>query len=609
MDKTLEYIDTVDYTKLRSRIKDLVSVMSDLNLKSLASRRLRYVELNIEAERKANRLKADELYIPQHIIDMNIRREQSSYIQYVTQSPRAVVLADKFTPSSDSTLIERDASARLRYEGWQLSIYANVDGMQQNGYGIMEVVYDESKPGHSSHEFVQLGDFGYVADTRDIQESELISRSYFFSRTKLVTLASNPQSGFDMQQVLRIVETEPSSGNPESSFDSKDKSLYRIDKVMFRVNGIVQVAWCCEDKCDNWLRPPVPLFIGRRKPDVSPEGIMRSQLTGLPPSVEGYETEYPYVLFPYLISENDTISQLKGRTFLDQDCQEAASSLMSSFCTAHRRASGLYFSKDTDDPNNDLTIQKNISFEQGALINSKVKQFQLTAPDSTVMQAIQSLVSANQNETSQTNFAAMNRQDSRKTATEISAATQSAQALSTVQVVLFSQALRKMYTLMFEIIQSRVLAGLITDVDPRVKELYGKTYSVKPSGDTDVIERQQLISTMMQAWPVVATTAAAPLFLCDMLNKMFPELSSNYVQAIQQQAQQAQAQAQQAQTQQAQMMQQASQQVAEGITTLAKHKEFFSDIGVIHAYPIVQEAARKIEAMQQQQPPNGQPNQ
>ena len=155
MDKKLEYIDTIDYKKLKMKIKDLVSVMTELNSKSVASRRLRYVEIDIEGERKAGRLMPDELYIPQHIIDTNIRREQSSYIQYVTQSPRAVIVADKVTPSVDTQLIEKDVTNRLRYDGWQLPIYACIDGFQQNGYGIMEVVYDESKPGHVAHEFVQ----------------------------------------------------------------------------------------------------------------------------------------------------------------------------------------------------------------------------------------------------------------------------------------------------------------------------------------------------------------------------------------------------------------------------------------------------------------------
>lgn len=598
-DPKTEYIDTIDYTKLQKRIKDLVSVMTELNSKSVASRRLRFVEVDIEGERKAGRLMPDELYIPQHIIDTNIRREQSSYVQYVTQSPRAVILKDRKVPPTDPQLLEADVTNRLRYEGWQLPLYACIDGMQQNGYGIMEVVYDESKPGHVAHEFVQLGDFGYVADTRDLQECELISRSYFFSRTKLVHLANDPESGWQKDQAKKIIDGEPISGLSDAVIDGKDKSLYKIDKIMFRVKGVVYVAWTCESRCDNWVCLPRPLFLGRRAP-YTQEDLQKAVMAGapIPPDKisigkEQYETDYPYILFPYLISENDTISQLKGRVYLDQDTQEAATSLMSSFCTAHRRASGMYFSKDVDDPNADLLMQKNVYFEQGALINAKIKQFQLTAPDAEVMQAIQTVVTANQNETSQVNFAAQNRKDSRKTATEISAASQSQQALSTVQVVLYSQALRQMYELMFSIIQSRVIAGLITDVDPAVKQLYGLVWSVKPSGDTDVIERQQLLQAMMQAWSVVQQTPIASAFLMDMLQKAFPDQSMKYINILQQ-AQEAQ---QSAQAQQQQQMLNVAKQVGAGIVKMSEHPEFFSETGRVHALPVVQEAAKTIQQL------------
>lgn len=471
-------------------------------------------------------------------------------------------------------------------------MFADIDGMQQDGYGIMEVVYDESQPGHCAHEFVQFGDFAYVADTRNIQEAEMVQRSYYFSKTKLKALADDPKYKFNKVQVDKILESKPASQQADSSLDSKDKSLFRVDKVMFRVKGVVHVAWTCQTICDDWVKNPVPLFIGRREPDKSLAAMLKAAVTGIPPTKEAYETEYPYILFPYLISENDTISQLKGRVYLDQDCQEAASSLMSSFCTGHRRAAGLYFSNDSDDPNQDLVLQKNVYFKQGALINKKIKQFQVTAPDAGVMQAIQAVVSSNQNETSQVNFAAMNRQDSRKTATEVTAATQTAQALSTVQVVLFSNSLRQMYTLMYSIIRSRVLAGLI-QVTPVVRPYYNKLYYLKPAGDVDVIERQQLITLMAQAWPIMSQTAAAPLFLMDLISRTFPEQAAKYNIAIQQQVQSAQSNGE---MEKQQMMQQAGN----GIMTLARHPEFFSEAGKLHAFPVVEEAARKIEEMSKQ---------
>ena len=597
-DKDTSYINTTDYTKLKSKLKDLSSVMDELTSKLVASRRLRYTEIDVEGERKAGRLQPDEMYIAQHLIDTNIRREQSSYVQYVTQPQRAVVMRDILAPSSETSLIEQDVTQKLRFDGWQLSVYSCVDGMQQNGYGVMEIVQDQNQPGEVAHECVQLGDFGFIADTRDLQESEVIARQYFFPKTKLLSLANDETSGWSLTEVNKVIGSESAATDTAdgSVVDAKDKSLYRVYKVMFRVNGVVNVAWARHDRCDDWLRAPRPLFLGRRSAPLPPNPMMQQQPNALPQTSESYETAYPYVIFPYLISENDTISQLKGRVYLDEDTQEAVSSLLSSFCTAHRRASGLYFSKDVSDPNDDLMMQKNVFFQPGALINSKVTQFQLNPPNAEMVQAIQMLVAGNQNETSQVNFAVNNRKDSRKTATEVSAATQSANALSTVQVVLFSSALRTMYNMMYDIIASRVNAGLIK-VDQQVAAMYARKYHIKPAGDTDVIERQQIVQQMMTAWPVMQNTPAASAFLSDLLSKMFPEQAAKYIQIFQQAQQQQQSQ----QAQQQQMMMQQAQQIGQQIIQLSGHPEMFSETGKVHAYPLVQDLAGKLKQVMGQQ--------
>ncbi len=334
---------------------------------------------------------------------------------------------------------------------------------------------------------------------------------------------------------------------------------------------------------------------------------------GLPTSTvtyqDAYERDYPYVLFPYLISENDTIAQLKGRIFLDQDLQEAVSSLLSSCVTQARRAAGLYFAKDTDDPNDDWLMEKNIYFKQGALIPKKVTSFKLDAPDPGIFSAINLLVSTNQNETSQTNFAVNNRKDSRKTAEEIKTANQQQQLLSTVQVVLFSIALTQLYRKMVDIIVSRVKAGVIK-VNNQVMPLYSRTFSIKPSGDVDVIERQQLLNQMMQAWPVIQATPMAEAFLMDMMEMMFPDRFPKY-QAAMMQAKQASQQQQSGQ--QAQMIQGLLgevKQLADGIMELDKHPEFWSESGKIYAKPLVEIASDRIKEfkknmMQSSKPSNG----
>jgi hypothetical protein len=629
-DKSIDYINSTDYKKLVSKLNNLKDITFDLTNKTLASRRLRYAEIDIEVERKAGRIAPDEIYVPQHIIDTNIRREQSSYIQYITQSPRAVILKDRVDPSFDLSLLEVDLTEKLRFDGWQLSTYANIDASQANGYGIMETVQDLNNPGDIGREHVQYGDFAFIADTRDLQKAEFLGRSYYFTKSKLLALTKSESENdrWDKEQVDKLLKMEPNDEQAQiySGTSTINRSLYKIIKVMFRVKGVVHVAWCAPVFCDDWLRSPRKLYLGRRKlnqgaakvapmlakvppmlekiaiplfkkrnPSLTDAHIQQIK-NGVPPSDEEYETQYPYFIYPYLISENDTIANLKGRVFLDQDTQNAASSLLSSLLTKARRSAGLYFSKDVSDPNDDFLLQKNVYFKQGALLNGKIKEFKLDAPDAQLFTALTTLVSANQQETSQVNFAENNRQaDSRKTATAIKAATAQQQQLSGVQVTLFSVATKNQYTYECDIIKSRVLAGLIK-VSPILAQLYARSWTVKPSGDTDVIEKQKMIETMQQAWPVVQNTGAASLFLTDLLEKMFPDNAAKYVKAIQDQQQQQQGQ--QAQQQQAFMSK--VKQLADQVVSLSKHREMFSETGLVNALPAVQAAAQQIEQMQQQ---------
>jgi len=607
-----DYINTTDYKKLEHKLTEVKAILDDLTDKTVASRRLRYAEVDIEVEREAGRIQPDEMYIPVHTIDTNIRREQPSYIQYIAESPRAVILEDADDDTVELAPLEKDLTKKLRYDGWQKPLFAAIDGFQANGYSIIEVVQDLTTPGEVAHEQVQSSDFAFVSDTRDLQACEMVARTYHYTKTKLLSLCGDPlnpkDSDWDKEQVDKVVskDSPASSAEPLESSDDKDKSLFRIQKIMFRVQGVVQVGWACIGVGDDWLRKPRPLYIGRRK-QVPPQPQMMQQAVQQQPQwVEAYETMYPYILFQYLISENDTITHLKGRIFLDQDVQEGVSSLLSSTVTQARRAASMYASKDTDDPNDDVLMQKNVFFRPNCIINKKITFTHLDAPEASIFSAIQMLQSGNQAETSQVNFAENNNQkDSRKTAQAVKESRAQRQELTSTQVVLFSLALTELYQKMVGIIKSRVLSGLIK-VRPDLMPLYQRPLIIKPSGDTDVIEKQQLIQTMTSAWPVVQNTAAAPIFMIDLLEMMFPARASKYIQAIQQAQQQQQSQ----QAQQQQQMLGFAKQLGQEIVELSKHVDWFSDVGKLHAVPIIEQRAAQIQQMAaQMQQPKGAPKQ
>ena len=502
----MQTTDLTNYEDATVKIRELLNVVSDLETVADENRNSRKLDVNIEAERADGYLDEDEFLVPAHIIDTNIRREQSKYVAYVTGSRRSAIFTSITEPTAATGALERDFTDKSRYPGWQVPLFKVIDGMQLHGYSVAEVLFDTEKPGHFAVEAVNYEDFGFPADTRDIQACEMLVHRHYFTALQL-----RETEDFNEDVVEMLLDDNPDG---DSGTYLHEESLYRIEKVMFKQDGKVFVGWSCCDKCDDWLREPRPLYLGRRLGDTFVD-----------------ETEYPYVIFPYNIHEDSAIQNATGRAFLDRTAQETITSLMSSFVTAHRRASNFYFAKDNEDPNN-TNVQTGVKFQPGALIDSNIKQFQLSPPDSSMLGAIQSLISQNAQEQSQINYAAMNRRDSRKTATEIQAASSEAQMLSSTQVSLFSIALKDVYEICFRIYQARVIAGVLRPTASL--DLYlNHTFSIKPAGDVDVIERAEKSQKMMQAWPVVSQTGLAPKFLQNMMRLMFPDEGEEYAEMLQ----------------------------------------------------------------------------
>ena len=482
----------------------MLNVIGTLESTAVENRNSRKLNIDVDSERSDGHLDEDEFLVPAHIIDTNIRREQSKYVAYVTGSRRSAIFTSITEPTAATGELERDFTDKTRYSGWQVPLFKIIDGMQLHGYSIAEVQFDEDMPGHFAVEAVNYEDFGFPEDTRDIQACEMLVHRHYFTAIQLLDMVENDDFNEDI--VDRLVEDHGQAPEVES--------LYQVEKVLFRHDNKIHVEWSCNAKCDDWLRDPRPLYLGRR------DGEMLQD-----------ETQYPYVVFPYNIQEDSAVQNATGRAFADRTTQETITSLMSSFVTAHRRAANFYFAKDNEDPNN-TNVQTSVKFQNGALIDANIKQFQLRPPDTSMIGAIQSLMSQNAQEQSQINYAAMNRQDSRKTATEIQAASSEAQMLSSTPVSLFSIALKDVYEWCWRIYQSRVIAGVIRPA-ASLDMYLNHEFNIKPAGDVDVIERQEKSQKMMQAWGVVSQTALAPVFLQNMMRLMFPDEGESYAEMLQ----------------------------------------------------------------------------
>lgn len=483
----------LDYQVAVEKIRQLKQIAGSVEAEANTRRDLRHITVDVAQEKSGNKLQPDEIYVPVRLADQNIRREQGKYVAYIKQPQRTAFFYPVDNPSLSTELLAADFTKRSRFQKWDLPIYRTIDRFQTHGYAVMEVQYDQSKPGRFYNDDVPFEDFLAPEDFREVQTCEMIGRTYHKTKTQLLELVQ--RSGFDPAQVDKITGSDG---------EVKDQSitLYRIEKMFFRVGGVVHVAWNAE-ACDGWLREPRPFH----------NGVVDQRQQPL------FETEYPFVLFPYQISENQRIGELKGRVFLDEYQQEAATSLQSSYCTAHRRSSAPYFTRDDDNPGGE--VAKNVTITPGAIIDAKVKPFQLTPPDPSMLSAIQALVTQSLQDGGNINYAANNRVDSRKTATEIQSAQTENALLATTQTALFSTAMAELLTMNFRIFASHVAAGLLTSPVP--VQLYTMTYVITPGGDIEVVARQEKLNNMKQSWPVVQNTPIAMEFLKRMLSLMFPE--------------------------------------------------------------------------------------
>ena len=129
----MQTTDLTNYEDATVKIRELLNVVSDLETVADENRNSRKLDVNVEAERSDGYLDEDEFLVPAHIIDTNIRREQSKYVAYVTGSRRSAIFTSITEPTAATGARERDFTDKSRYAGWQVPLFKVIDGMQLHG--------------------------------------------------------------------------------------------------------------------------------------------------------------------------------------------------------------------------------------------------------------------------------------------------------------------------------------------------------------------------------------------------------------------------------------------------------------------------------------------
>lgn len=492
-------------------------------------RKLRKNRKNVAELRSAGIILNDETVIADHTIDSNIAQEKSAYMQYLETSRTLLTFTPRplnSIPREMCTLLEESFTLGARYDRWKIPWYKIIDGTCLHGCIGFEIVFDITKPLHFAIDYIRRENFIYPAKLTDIDRCDMFIRIYEYPVAQFEQWAAG-ESGFDGPMLKDIIDR----------YKERRNELIKIYKVYIREDGIIKSGWYSETPTttQKWLKEPTPHHIGLMKEVVKEPPIEQLMMDpSAQPTVE-YVPEpcidFPFVLFRYVETEDEIVLDIPGRAAQDIYTQEAITSLLTSTVNGAKRASGLYVGNKPDmtggSPNNTTT-----QLSHGKVTNGELTFFQPAWPNNIALAVTQMLSTRNQQQQGRVDFAAMNRQDTAKTATEISAAQTQAAGLGSIKVSLLADAITRAYAMGWAVARSQALTKQIQILSEFPPEVLKHDYTLTPSGDVEVIKRQEKLMRMKEFFGVLANTPAAVPFLKYLIKQAFPEEAGELIAAL-----------------------------------------------------------------------------
>lgn len=525
----VDYNRLFNFSQARISLKALIDAWSTTISTTEQNRALRKLDIDSNVLEQQGKIDSDEMVIPTRTIDTNIKREQTVFIAYLQQSRRIATFTSTDDPALDTQVLEEAFSRGMTYEDWMIPHVKTIDGTQTHGWDSVEVVFDETKPLHVALEHIGHEKLIFPYDAVDIQHLETVIRLYIVTQPQLRQFVK--EFGFNPQQVDRLLQ--------KFNDVRKNESL-TIYKQLFKYQGVVYTAWFEITNTDDWLLPPQKLYLGRKQKvqtlvdvpvGIDPMGMPIVQQQPQESWEPVDETYFPVFIFPYEQLEDPRIIMNQGRVFLDKAKQEALTAIASGIVNGITRASQVYASPEQGVGGRPM-VNEDLRLIPNRVFTERLNFWSTPWPDPSAMSAFQMLGTYNDVEAGQVNYAAQNRQDSRKTAEEIKTATSEQSLLRSVQITNFSTWLRKIYSYAFEIVRSQALQGKIKFMS-RMPEYLILDYDIRAAGDIDVIQRAEKLNRMKQDWPVIAATPLANPFLMDLLKISYPDEAARYQKVIQ----------------------------------------------------------------------------
>lgn len=531
---------------MRPRFDQLEKDWHSEKLESERRRRIRKIEVNMETLRASGKLKADEVLIGVRVIDENIKKEQPVFVNYMTESRRLAIFDCISNPSIKADELETKFTKGMSYDGFIRNMIKCIDGAETHGWDSVECTFDPKKPLHSGVEHIGHENLLFPKDAKDLQACEFILRRFQLTPMKLKSFVK--KHNFNGQQVDMLLESTRAKTN-------EVPHNVEVFKVFFKVEGIVYVAWAClhGNTCSDWIMAPSPLSLGRRTQQQRTVTKQQTVITTGPggepvpnmvtvPVVEAFwqeeqEEDYPIKIYLYSESEEQCLTEQKGRVFYDLPWQEAQQAIWSMGINGSVRASNVYCSPVNRSNDGSPPKKLDLTLEHGCVYSEPLTFFHTDYPDPALFRVGDAMDTRKAAEMGQVASSVINRDDSRKTAKEIGTAKEQEAKINSVSLLFFSTFLRGVLAFNWYIVQSQAQQNLVIvapDANNPLQndpEIINQVYDVKPAGDIDVVRRQERITTRLGILPIIQAFGGELYFefVRDVLRDVLPEDAKKYI--------------------------------------------------------------------------------
>ena len=496
-------------------------------------RELRKNRISLKEIRDKGQILSDELVIPDRTIDTNIRQQKSPYTKYIESPTTVLAFTDPSSPELNLTPLAVWHSDLVRVGSWKRPYFNLIDAILLHGAGYMEVVYSPNAPSHSVVEYIRREDLIFAKGTKNIQAAGRVFRRYMVTKSQLSIIAD--KYGFDKTQLAKVETT--SKGSTEE---------IRLFKCFMRTkDGRVHIAWRADNTagCDNWLKAPEPLDLNivdvQIDQNLTSQGVIQPISLPTPRTI----TRYPLFIFPYHVEEDEVIIDVQGRAALDLHAQDMLTSLWSGTVNGVTRASRFYPTRKAAVSGETPRNTELFTLKHGVVYEGDFNVFQPNYPNTIAIAVAEALSNKKSQEIGATNYAAMNRNDTRKTATELQFAREEADNLSGPNISLFSMNMLEMEQLRWEILRSAIQQEILVIPDRAQRRfklplsvpdvtIFSPTLLATMAADSQVVRRAQRQSKFAEHWPIVQASPYALPYLNTFLQELFPDEFPKWQQEI-----------------------------------------------------------------------------